>query len=71
MPINKSLKAIPENIAPRDRINNGINITNGDSCNSFKEIFLLLNVPWKVLKTSLQEYIDVRKAVKIPIVDAK
>ena len=32
------------------------------------EIFLLLYGPWNVLKINLQEYIEVKNAVKIPIV---
>ena len=46
---------------------NGINITKGDSWVSPILIFLLLYSPWKVLKINLQEYIEVKNAVKIPI----
>ena len=66
-PINKSLKIYPANIAPIESKTKGINITRGDSCVSSIFIFLLLYSPWKVLKINLHEYIEVKKAVKIPI----
>ena len=66
-PINISLNKYPEKTAPIAKSNNGANITKGDSWVSFIGIFLLLYGPWKVLKNSLQEYIDVKNAVNIPI----
>ena len=65
-PIKVSLKKIPIKIAPIASKDDGNNITKGDSWTSFKLIFLLWYLPWKVLKINLQEYIAVSRAVKIP-----
>ena len=69
-PIKKLLKRYPENIAPILKKKSGLNIINGDSCVSLIDIFLLLYGPWKVFKNNLHEYIEVKNAVKIPIVAA-
>ena len=55
MPYKSVLKKYPENIAPIPKNTRGINIVDGDSCVSSIGIFLLLYVPWKVLKNNLHE----------------